>query len=90
MLRFFQRIRFPFGINANLSRSGVGWSWGFAGIRYGVSSFGRKFISFGIPGTVFYFIKYLKKEETNDTHDGNDPTEIDFQKQNKIIWKNIK
>lgn len=43
----------------NLSKSGVGVSWGIPGFRYGVSSSGRKYISIGIPGTGLYFFKYL-------------------------------
>lgn len=34
-------------------------SWGVPGLRFGVSPSGRKYISFGIPGTGLYFIKYL-------------------------------
>lgn len=39
----------PFRVN--LSKSGVGYSVGTRGIRTGVSARGRKYTSFGIPGT---------------------------------------
>ena len=57
--RWFQRIRLPFGINANLSKGGVGWSWGLGFIRWGVSPYGRKRVSFGLPGTGFRIFKYV-------------------------------
>ena len=39
----------PFRVN--LSKSGIGYSVGAAGFRTGVSGNGRKYTSFGIPGT---------------------------------------
>ena len=39
----------PFRVN--LSKSGVGYSVGAAGFRTGISGKGRKYTSFGIPGT---------------------------------------
>ena len=43
------------------TKKGVGWSGGISGFRYGVSPSGQHYISIGIPGTGFYFIKYLDK-----------------------------
>src|SRR5438552_2020465 len=42
-----------------LSKSGMGWSVGFPGCRYGIGGHGRRYISFGIPGTGLYWFKYL-------------------------------
>ena len=39
----------PFRVN--LSKSGVGYSVGTRGIRTGVSATGRKYTTFGVPGT---------------------------------------
>lgn len=58
--RWFQRFRLPFGINANMSRNGLGWSWGFGFIRWGVSPLGRKWVSIGIPGTGFRFYRNVE------------------------------
>lgn len=41
------------------TKKGVGWSIGIPGFRYGRSPNGCRYISFGIPGTGLYFIKYL-------------------------------
>lgn len=43
-----------------ITKKGIGTSVGFLGFRFGVNSEGKKYWSFGIPGTGFYFIKYLK------------------------------
>lgn len=40
------------------SKNGLGSSFGFLGFRFGVSPNGKKFWSFGIPGTGLYYIKY--------------------------------
>lgn len=45
----------------NFSRSGVGMSWGFPGLRFGVSSTGIRYLSLGIPGTGLYWIKYFRR-----------------------------
>lgn len=46
-------------VRTTVSKKGVGWSVGFLGFRYGVSAGGRSYISFGIPGTGFYFKKNI-------------------------------
>lgn len=58
MIRF-RKIFSSGPFRTSLSRSGVGFSYGFPGLRFGVSPNGKKYISFGIPGTGLYMIKYL-------------------------------
>lgn len=41
-------------IRTTVSKKGVGTSFGFLGFRFGVSPDGRKYWSFGIPGTGLY------------------------------------
>jgi len=79
MIRF--RKIFNFGrFRTSLSKSGMGFSWGIPGLRFGVSPNGRKYFSIGIPGTGLYFIKYL--ESNSNAHKPstkgniNQPTEI--------------
>ena len=43
---------------STVSKKGLGTSFGFLGFRLGVSPDGRKYWSFGIPGTGLYYIKY--------------------------------
>jgi hypothetical protein len=45
-------------LRTTVSKKGLGTSFGFLGFRFGVSPTGKKFWSFGIPGTGFYYIKY--------------------------------
>ena len=45
-------------LRATVSPKGICSSFGFFGFRFGVSSDGRKFWSFGIKGTGLYYIKY--------------------------------
>lgn len=51
-------------MRTTLSKGGVGMSWGFSGLRGGVSANGRKYITMGISGTGFYFTKYLTKQNS--------------------------
>lgn len=57
--RWFKSFKLPFGVNANLSQNGLGWSWGFGFFRWGVSPSGRKWISIGFPGTGFRLFRYV-------------------------------
>jgi hypothetical protein len=46
-------------LRTNVSKKGVGHSIGFFGFRFGVTAEGRRYWSFGIKGTGFYYIKYI-------------------------------
>ncbi|GFO67474.1 hypothetical protein GMLC_10530 [Geomonas limicola] len=41
--------------------SGMGWSIGIPGCRYGISSNGKHYLAFGIPGTGIYYRHYFRK-----------------------------
>lgn len=45
-------------LRTTLSKKGVSHSFGFLGFRFGVTPDGKKFWSFGLKGTGFYYIKY--------------------------------
>jgi hypothetical protein len=93
--RWYKRLRLFGGLNANLSNNGVGWSWGVGFVRFGVSSNGRQWISFGVPGTGFRYLKYLE----NNYQQQNQPqieeeiiADDEPENQPKPIrkWKNLK
>lgn len=44
-----------------LSRTGIGYSWGFPGFRIGVAADGRRYFSIGFPGTGLYFYKFFRR-----------------------------
>ena len=67
----FRKI-FNFGpFRTSVSKSGVGFSWGLPGLRFGVSPNGRKYLSVGIPGTGLYMIKYLDTFPKNSNQSSN-------------------
>jgi len=51
------------GLRLNVSRGGVGTSWGLPGIRFGVTPDGRRYIALGIPGTGLYYMKYFARTQ---------------------------
>lgn len=53
------------GARTTLSKSGVGFSYGFAGLRIGRSPSGNYWVSATIPGTGMSFIKYF--DNTNSS-----------------------
>ncbi len=60
MLRFRKTFgRGPFRMT--VTRKGLGWRLGGRLFRFGVSPDGRRYISFGIPGTGLYWIKYFNR-----------------------------
>jgi hypothetical protein len=62
--RFRRNIGFgPF--RTTMTKSGLGYSIGIPGLRFGISPSGDKYISMGIPGTGIYWIKYLGKNSTS-------------------------
>jgi|SRR5581483_2011024 len=61
------RKAFNFGpFRQTLSQKGWGWSIGIRGFRYGIGATGRRFISFGIPGTGIYYLKYLDEAKNEN------------------------
>ncbi|MBI1247086.1 DUF4236 domain-containing protein [bacterium] len=58
---FSFRKSFNFGpLRVNVSKSGVGFSFGMRGLRAGMSSNGRKYVSAGVPGTGARYYKSTK------------------------------
>ncbi len=90
----FRKI-FRFGpFRTTLSKSGMGVSWGIPGFRFGVSPSGRKYVSFGLPGTGIYFIKYLSPTvsqnhapDTFNTANNNSKSSSRATKSGEPWWK---
>ncbi|NLH98227.1 MAG: DUF4236 domain-containing protein [Chthonomonadales bacterium] len=62
------RFRKVFGrgpLRITATKRGIGWRIGGRLARYGVSPDGRRYVSFGIPGTGLYWIKYLDPPESD-------------------------
>lgn len=87
----FRKV-FSFGrMRTTFSKKGIGYSYGFLGFRFGVSPTGNRFVSFGIPGTGLYFIKYfnnLQYLQKNPSHSINSKTTSAGN--TPVVSKNIK
>ena len=42
-----------------MSKNGIGWSVNLGICRLGINPYGRYYVSMGLPGTGFYFVKYI-------------------------------
>jgi hypothetical protein len=62
--RYRRSLRFPGGFKLNLSKSGVGYSWGFRGFRVGRDSRGRVSRTVSIPGTGIFNRQYVSGSKT--------------------------
>jgi len=63
-------------IRWNLSRRGVGASWGIPGFRVGVSADGRRYISVGIPGTGLYYYHYFGRSRSGKPGNSPAPSQV--------------
>lgn len=68
-LSFRKSIKISDVIRLNLSKSGVGVSFGKKGLRYSISPKGRHTLTVGIPGTGIYYRKHISipKNKIKDT-----------------------
>ena len=60
--RFKKPINFGSGFRLNLSKRGIGMSWGFPMFRTGISSDGRRYIWITVPRTGLSWVKYFGKK----------------------------
>lgn len=79
-MRFRKRVKIG-GFNINLSGSGVGFSVGVPGFRTGISSTGKKYTSYGLPGTGLYDVKYdsSNKQSKNTDTTNQDSTALQIE-----------
>jgi hypothetical protein len=62
----FRRVISAGLFRLNLSRSGIGWSVGIPGMRYGRSATGAPYVSLGFPGLGLYWFKYLRDSRPSE------------------------
>ena len=46
-------------VRTTITKRGVGWGLNLGICRVGISPQGKKYVSFGLPGTGLYYIRYL-------------------------------
>jgi hypothetical protein len=68
--RFRKSKRLPGGFRINLSKSGLGYSWGFRGFRIGRDSRGRLVRTVSIPGTGLSNRQYLEGATSQQLNSG--------------------
>ena len=72
----FHRVLSAGLMRLNLSRTGVGWSCGIPGLRYGVSATGRRYVTLGFPGLGLYWMKYLSPSTLHQPTPSLGPTGV--------------
>lgn len=70
-LRFHKSVRLPLGFRLNFSKSGIGWSTGIPGFRFGRDARGRTYKSLGLLGTGLSYREY--DSGVKDTRNGSAP-----------------
>lgn len=79
--RFRKSINLGGGFKVNLSKSGVGYSWGTKGVRYTKTASGKKRTTLSIPGTGISYVtesgnkkKVQKKKVSQSTNNFTAPS----------------
>ena len=72
--RFRKSINLPFGTRINLSKSGIGYSYGFKGFRHTIKANGGTRDTYSIPGSGISYVKEngKQKQVDNNTENSNE------------------
>lgn len=82
-LRFKKSFNLGAGFKINLSKSGIGYSWGIPGFRKTKLCNGRTRTTFNIPGTGISYIKEMRKKKSSDLE--NNFSKEPFYKRTEIL-----
>ena len=75
-LRFHKRINLGMGFRINISKSGIGYSWGGPGYRVSHMPNGRVRKTYSIPGTGISYVEENKKNSYPNSLDYNPDTKL--------------
>lgn len=67
-IRFRKSINLGGGFHINLSKSGIGYSWGVKGFRYTKTASGRTRKTYSIPGTGISYVSESKNKTQSQKH----------------------
>ena len=95
--RFRKSINLGGGFKVNLSKSGVGYSWGTKGVRFTKTAKGRKRTTLSVPGTGISYVtesggnhkstkKNAKRATNNFTQPTYTPENPDNERGNHMAW----
>lgn len=80
--RYRKSINIGGGFRINLSKSGIGYSWGFPGYRHTISSNGTHRKTYSIPGTG---ISYVDSSNGNVKYKNNSGNNFNYNENTKLI-----
>ena len=80
--RYRKSINLGGGFRINLSKSGIGYSWGFPGYRHTYSANGTQRKTYSIPGTG---ISYVESSGNRRNNSGNGGQNYNYNQDTKLI-----
>lgn len=92
--RFRKSIKLPLGMRLNVSKNGVGFSYGVKGFRKSYSPTGQVRTTYSIPGTGLSYTKTESRSKDKESHlyglriDGN-LHYIRTNSHNEAVWDSI-
>ena len=82
--RFRKSINLGLGFRINLSKTGIGYSWGIPGYRVTKMANGGNRVTFSIPGTGISYVEQSGKEKHDTNH-----SDVNFITEDAELYKNI-
>lgn len=83
--RYRKSINLGGGFRINLSKSGIGYSWGFPGYRHTYSPNGTQRRTYSIPGTGISYVESQGSRKNNSNNSGNN---YNYNQDTKLITGN--
>lgn len=83
--RYRKSINLGGGFRINLSKSGIGYSWGFPGYRHTYSANGTQRKTYSIPGTGISYVEGSGKRNNNPTNEN-----VRYDDSTKLITGDVK
>ena len=81
--RYRKSINLGGGFRINLSKSGIGYSWGFPGYRHTYNANGSQRKTYSIPGTGISYIEESGKRNKNSGNNSNN--NLNYNQNTKLI-----
>lgn len=85
--RYRKSINLGGGFRINLSKSGIGYSWGFPGYRHTYSPNGTQRKTYSIPGTGISYVESQGNRRNNSNNSGNNYN-YNYNQDTKLITGN--
>lgn len=83
--KYRKSINLGGGFRINLSKSGIGYSWGFPGYRHTYSANGTQRKTYSIPGTGISYVESSRKRNNNPSNEN-----LRYNENTKLITDDVK